>query len=155
MRDFTIALTLTIALAGCAAAAPQSAALSSASKPVSPTAPQLAGTQWRFVALHGQSIPDEVHATLRFDDKGRASGRAGCNSYGGLFLAGGDGALHFEQMLSTKMACLQPAGAMGVERGVMDVLDHTAHARVENAEMTLLDVTGQPLATLKSDNASQ
>jgi putative lipoprotein len=126
-------------LAGCATASPQSA----------PTAPQLAGTQWRFIALHGKPIPDDVHATLRFDGQGHASGRAGCNSYGASFLAGGDGALHFGQMLSTKMACLQPAGATDTEHGVTDALGQTAHARIDNGEMTLLDVTGTVLATLR------
>ena len=150
MRRYAFALAMAIVLTGCAIASPQSTALQSGSpKPVSPTAPQLAGTQWRFVSVHGNAIPDDVHATLRFDDKGHASGRAGCNGYGASLLAGGDGALHFSQILSTRMACLQPAGAMDAERGVMDVLNHTAHARVQNDEMTLLDVTGVPLATLK------
>lgn len=147
MRSFAFAFALTIALAGCASAAPQAPKSASA---IAPTAPQLAGTQWQFVSVHGRPVSDDVHATLRFDDKGRASGRAGCNGYGASFLAGGDGALHFGQMLSTKMACLQPPGAMDTERGVMDALSHTAHARVQNGEMTLLDVTGAPLATLKS-----
>ncbi|MGH8213204.1 MAG: META domain-containing protein [Rhodanobacteraceae bacterium] len=141
MRPFAFVLAVTLVLAGCATASPQSA---------TPAAPGLAGTQWRFVALHGKPIPGDVHATLRFDDEGRASGRAGCNSYGASFLAGGDGALHFGQMLSTKMACLQPTGAMETESGVMDALGHTAHARVGNGEMTLLDVTGTALATLQA-----
>ncbi|HJU07247.1 MAG TPA: META domain-containing protein [Rhodanobacteraceae bacterium] len=146
MRTFAFALGLILSLGGCATAAPQA----TPSSAVAPTAPQLAGTQWRFVSVQGKSIPDDVHATLRFDDKGRASGRAGCNSYGASFLAGGDGALHFGQMLSTKMACLQPAGAMETERGVMDALSRTAHARVQNGEMTLLDVTGTAVAALKA-----
>jgi heat shock protein HslJ len=148
MRPFAFALASILSLGGCATAAPQA----TSSSIVAPTAPQLAGTQWRFVSVHGQAIPDDVHATLRFDDKGHASGRAGCNSYGASFLAGGDGALHFGQMLSTKMACLQPAGAMGAERGVMDALSRTAHARVQNGEMTLLDVTGTAVATLQAQH---
>jgi len=150
VRSFAFALALTVALAGCASAAPQTPIPSSAA---TAAAPQLAGTQWQFVELHGKAIPDGVRATLRFDDKGRASGRAGCNNYGASFLAGGDSALHFGQMLSTKMACLQPAGAMDTERGVMDALEHTAHARVQNGEMILLDVTGAQLAVLKSQTS--
>ena len=148
MRPFAFLLAVTMVLAGCATARPQVAG--PASPQSAPTAPQLAGTQWRFVALHGKPIPDDVHATLRFDEQGHASGRAGCNSYGASFLAGGDGALHFGQMLSTKMACLKPAGAMETERGVMDALGQSAHARVGNGEMTLLDVTGAVLATLRN-----
>jgi putative lipoprotein len=140
MRAFVFMLAAMMILTGCASAASQASA---------PAAPQLSGTQWSFVALHGTPIPQDVHATLRFDDQGHASGRAGCNGYGASFLAGGDGALHFGQMLSTKMACLQPAGAMDTERGVMDVLGHTAHARIQKGEMTLLDVTGASLATLR------
>ncbi len=141
MRPLALLFAVMLVLAGCATAAPHAAA---------PTGSQLAGTQWRFVSVQGKSIPDDVHATLRFDDKGRASGRAGCNSYGASFLAGGDGALHFEQMLSTKMACLQPAGAMDTERGVMDALSRTAHARVQKDKMILLDVTGAAVATLRA-----
>ncbi|HEY3520657.1 MAG TPA: META domain-containing protein [Rhodanobacteraceae bacterium] len=149
MRPFAFVLAMTMVLAGCATARPQAAEPASP-QAAAPVAPQLAGTQWRFVALHGKPIPADVHAILRFDGQGRASGRAGCNSFGASFLAGGDGALHFGQMLSTKMACLQPAGAMETERGVMDALGQTAHAQIGNGEMTLLDVTGTALATLQA-----
>ena len=141
MRLFAFALAVTMALAGCAVAAPQS-------NP--PTAPHLEGTQWRFVTLRGKSIPDAVHATLRFDDQGRVSGRGGCNSYGGSFASGNDGALHFGQMMSTRMACLQPAGAMETEQGVLRALNDTVHVRVQGGGMTLLDVSGTALATLRA-----
>ena len=148
VRLIAFAFAMAMVLAGCATAAQRSSA--PAPQASAPSAPQLAGTEWRFASLHGRPVPEDVHATLRFDDQGHASGRAGCNSYGASFLAGGDGALHFEQMLSTKMACLQPAGAMDTERGVMDALGHTAHARVVRGEMTLLDVTGAAVATLQA-----
>ncbi len=146
MRPLALMLAMTMVLAGCATAAPPTASSPSAS---APAAPQLAGTQWRFVAVQGAPVPHGVRATMRFDNGGRVSGNAGCNSFGASFLAEGDGSLHFGQVLSTKMACLQPEGAMETERRVMDALAHTAHARVENGEMTLLDVTGAVLATLQ------
>ena len=149
MRPLAFVLAMTMVLAGCATARPQAAEPASPQS-VAPAAPQLAGTQWRFISVQGKSIPGDVHATLRFDDKGHVSGRAGCNSYGASFLAGGDGALHFGQMLSTKMACLQPAGAMDTERGVMDALSRTAHARMQNGEMMLLDIAGTMVATLQA-----
>ncbi|MBS0432874.1 MAG: META domain-containing protein [Proteobacteria bacterium] len=140
MRLVAFALAAAIILSGCASAAPQGGT----------PAPQLAGTQWRFVALHGEKIPEDIQATLRFDDKGRASGNGGCNHYGGTYLAGNDDALHFGEMISTRMACLQPAGAMETERGVLDALSHTAHARLQDGGMTLLDVAGTELATLQA-----
>lgn len=141
MRLSSLWLASAIVLGGCASASPASAPS---------TAVQLAGTQWHFVALRDKPIPDGVHATLRFDDRGRVSGRGGCNSYGGTFLSGNDGTLHFGQMMSTRMACLQPAGAMETEHGVLQALNDTAHARVQDGGMTLLDVTGTALATLRA-----
>lgn len=141
MRLSSVLLASAIVLGGCASAAPSSAPS---------TVVQLSGTRWHFVALRDKPIPDGVHATLRFDDRGRVSGRGGCNNYGGTFLSGNDGTLHFGQMMSTRMACLQPAGAMETERGVMQALNDTAHARVQGGEMTLLDVTGTALATLQA-----
>ena len=107
------------------------------------------------ISSHGGSGSTTIDSQLQaLEEKGavRTLARPNLVAISGQkasFLAGGDGALHFGQMLSTKMACLQPAGAMETERGVMDTLGQTAHARIDNGEMTLLDVTGAALATLQ------
>lgn len=142
-------------LCGCAAQAtrntePAAAAPSAASAGMPPAAgaTNLVDTEWRFVEVAGAPVPDGVVATLRLRD-GRASGKAGCNTYGARYHVAADGSAGFTQTLSTRMACLQPAGAMRVERGVFDALEHTARIRRDADALVLLDASGKPLAKLQ------
>ncbi|MGN6729522.1 MAG: META domain-containing protein [Rhodanobacteraceae bacterium] len=114
----------------------------------SPDALQLAGTQWKFVKLDGHDVPSGVNATLNFERNGHVSGHAGCNGYGGPWEAS-NGTLHFGGMLSTKMACLQPAGAMEAERGVFAAFRATDHARMQGDDLVLMNASGAALATLR------
>ena len=143
-----LTLLLAVALSACAGAfaATQDPAVGP------PDALQLAGTQWRFVKLDGRDVPTGVKATLRLESNGHASGRAGCNSYGGPWTAS-NGALNFGGMLSTKMACLEPAGTMSTEREVFAALRATARARMQGQELVLLDAKGAALAILKAQGA--
>src|SRR5690348_4303018 len=84
---------------------------------------------------------------------GRASGKAGCNAYGASWEMHADGREKFGAAMSTKMACLTPAGAMRVERGVLDALQHTARLRRDGGTLVLLDASGKPLAKLAPDDA--
>lgn len=107
----------------------------------------LDGTNWKFVEVAGTAVPADVTATLRLKD-GRASGKAGCNAYGASYQIAADGTAHFKQGMSTKMACLQPAGAMQVEHGVFQALQHTVRVERDGANLSLLDAAGKPLAKL-------
>jgi len=107
----------------------------------------LRGTDWRFVDVERTRVPDGVVATLHLRD-GRASGKAGCNSYGASWDVSAEGGIRFGQTMATKMACMTPAGAMQVERGVFDVLTRAVQVRREGENLILLDASGQPLATL-------
>jgi heat shock protein HslJ len=49
-------------------------------------------------------VPLNASITITFED-GQASGQAACNSYGGAYDAGDDGALSFEGFAVTEMAC--------------------------------------------------
>lgn len=156
MRKIPLLLALTVALGGCA--------VSSAHNPADPAPPsataapsspntatlQLANTHWQFVAVNGNAVPSGVKATLAFDASGHASGHAGCNSYGASYQSGADGSLRFGGVLSTKMACLQPDGAMLTERGVFNALRDTAKARRNGSSLTLTGASGSTLATLNS-----
>jgi heat shock protein HslJ len=86
-------------------------------------------------------------ATMRLKD-GRASGRAGCNAYGAKYHVDPDGKAGFTQSLSTRMACLKPAGAMQVERGVFDAFRQTAKVAIVNGDLLMLDAAGNLLARL-------
>jgi heat shock protein HslJ len=147
MRTRALVVVLAVALSACAMAARQDQA-------PSPDALQLAGTHWRFVTVDGHDVPPAVKATLVFESDGHVSGHAGCNGYGGPWMAG-SGTLHFGGMISTKMACLQPAGAMATERNVFAALRETAQARLQGHSLVLLDAEGAPLATLEPQPASQ
>lgn len=143
MRPIAFAFAVTLFLAACASAAPRAPA---------PGPLQLAGTQWKFVKVDGHDVPPAVKATLVFESNGHVSGHAGCNSYGGPWTAS-NGALNFGGMLSTKMACLEPAGAMSTEREVFAALRDTARARMQGQELVLLDANGAALATLQAQGA--
>lgn len=148
MRTRVLIVILAVALSACAVAGQRRPAT------LSPNALQLADTQWRFVKVGGHDVPSGVNATLKFESNGHVSGHAGCNGYGGPWEAS-NGALHFGGMISTKMACLQPAGAMQAERGVFEALRETASARTQDQQLILLDANGAALATLQARGGSQ
>lgn len=150
MRPIPTMLVAALAITGCAAQAARDPAPPPAASAAAPAATQanLDGTEWRFVEVNGAAVPNGVTATLRLHGS-RASGRTGCNAYGASFETAADGSAKFSQAMSTKMACLTPAGAMNVERGVLDALRHTARIERQGDSLTLLDASGKPLAKLQ------
>ena len=154
MIGFAVAAAM---LCGCAAQGARGPALASAPAAASSSATgtemaKLEGTAWRFVEVVGTPVPNGVHATLHLRD-GRASGKAGCNAYGASWEMHADGRAKFGAAMSTKMACLTPAGAMRVERGVLDALQHPVHLRRNGGTLVLLDASGKPLAKLAPEDA--
>ncbi|MGH8214886.1 MAG: META domain-containing protein [Rhodanobacteraceae bacterium] len=113
----------------------------------------LDGTEWRFVDVAGIPVPAAVRATLRIRGH-RISGRSGCNSFGAKYLVAPDGEGSFSQIMSTKMACVAPAGAMDVEHRIFGALPHVSKMVVRDGELVLLDVGGQPLARLEPAGGS-
>ena len=152
MRPISVILMAALAVTGCAAQAardpvPQAASPASSTVSSVPTAASLDGSEWRFVELHGAPVPAGVKATLRFRG-GRAAGRAGCNAYGARYQIAADGSAKFTQTLSTKMACLQPVGAMQVEQGVFNAFRRVAKVAIVDGDLLMLDADGKPLAKL-------
>lgn len=148
---FLIAAAL--AVCGCSAHAardPAAPPAADGSAGASPTVNKLDGTAWRFVEVEGIAVPVAVTATLRFN-AGHASGKAGCNAYGATYQIAADGTAHFKRGMSTKMACMQPAGVMQVEHGVFSALGATAKVAIDNGELVLLDAAGKPVAKLARD----
>jgi heat shock protein HslJ len=143
-------LMAALAVTGCAAhAARDPAPAGSAAAPAAATTQaNLDGTEWRFVEVNGAAVPKGVKATLRLHD-GRGSGRTGCNAFGASFETAADGSAKFGQVMSTKMACLTPAGAMQVEHDVLDALRHTARIERQGDSLTLLGASGKLLAKLQ------
>jgi heat shock protein HslJ len=143
MKSMILLATAALALCGCSAHAARDPAPAVAAN----VNAALDGTNWKFVEVAGAAVPANVIATLRLKD-GRAFGKAGCNAYGASYQIAADGTAHFKQGMSTKMACLQPAGVMRVEHGVFQALQHTVRVERSGANLTLFDAVGKPLATL-------
>jgi heat shock protein HslJ len=154
MRPIPVVLMVALVVTGCAAQAardpepiPRAPAAAASSVPSSANLAGLDGSEWRFVELDGQPVPAGVNATLRLHG-GRAAGKAGCNAYGARYQIAADGGAKFEQTLSTRMACLQPAGVMHVEQGVFNAFRNTAKVAIVNGDLVMLDAAGKPLAKL-------
>lgn len=87
-----LALSVLIALAGCAA-------------PPAPLA-DLSGTSWRVVAVNGRAVPVSGDYSVRFE-RGGVGARFGCNSMGGQYRISG-GTLIVSNLASTLMGCPEP-----------------------------------------------
>jgi len=83
----------------------------------------LEGNEWTLdrasISSLSAGAPPDASVTIAFD-KGRASGKAACNSYGGGYQAGNDGSLSFGTFALTMMACAEPL--MSLESAYMDAL---------------------------------
>jgi heat shock protein HslJ len=156
MRPIPVMLVAALTVVGCSAqAARDPAPVSSAASSSAPSSTALASlndSEWRFVELDGQPVPAGINATLRLHD-GRAAGKAGCNAYGARYHVAAEGSAEFKQTLSTKMACLQPAGVMHVEQGVFNAFRHTAKVEIIGGELVMLNAAGKPLAKLAPTNS--
>ncbi len=157
MRQILFVLLAGIGVAGCSAqtvhSAAQTATGSSAAASDADLANSLRGTSWHFTEVEGTAVPEGVTATLHLRGN-RASGKAGCNAYGASWQLSAGGGTKFGQTMSTKMACLEPAGAMQVERAVFDALQRATRLRRKGDNLVLLDASGQRLAILAPEGSS-
>ena len=73
-----------------------------------PAAPSLTGTEWRLEALGDSAVMERSQATLTFPEAGRVAGNGSCNRFFGSVRIT-QGHIGFDQVGSTKMACMGPA----------------------------------------------
>lgn len=125
------------------AAAPPAASAQEASEMMA----KLDDTEWRFVEVDGASVPPDVTATMRLRGS-HASGKAGCNTYGARYHIAADGSASFKKAMSTRMACVTPAGAMQVEHRVFSAFQHVAKVEMQGGDLVLLNADGKTLAKL-------
>jgi heat shock protein HslJ len=92
-----LAIAAMFASAGCASAPPMPAPIT-----------ELAGTNWRVVAIDGRPIPAAGDYSMRFDSTGGVGARFGCNHMGGQYRLAGD-ILTVNNLASTLMGCPEPA----------------------------------------------
>jgi heat shock protein HslJ len=105
----------------------------------------LPGKEWKLVALSDQGKPvagaDRVGATLRFEEKGQAGGRNGCNGYGGDFTATDGGSLRFGPLMQTQIACDEPAAT--VEAVFMRLLTAASRWEVQAGMLRITSADGR------------
>jgi heat shock protein HslJ len=65
-------------------------------------------TSWSLSGLHSQSVLPDRQVTIHFEN-GRVYGTDGCNKYSASFTATHDKFKVDENIVSTKMACPEPA----------------------------------------------
>lgn len=138
MPDRIVRKLLTVlALLGLAACHP-AATGAAAADPASSATP--AGREWRLVELGGRPAgtgAGDRAATLRLEE-GRASGFAGCNSFGGGYLMAGNN-LVMPTLAATRMACAQ---GMELERDYLAALEATRTFRLTPQGLELLGESG-------------
>lgn len=105
----------------------------------------LAGTSWTATSINNgkggvASVVQGAIVTLQFEAGGRASGSAGCNSFGGGYTADGS-SLRFQPMATTRKMCAVP-GVMEQEAAYLNALGTVATARVEGDRLELRTAAG-------------
>ena len=105
----------------------------------------LAGTEWRLVSFgpagNEASLVAGTTVTLKFGEDGRASGSAGCNSYGGTYQVRGDN-ISFGRLISTKRACLDQ-NANQQESRFLSALEAANRFRLSSNRLTILSDRGR------------
>jgi heat shock protein HslJ len=112
----------------------------------------LAGTSWQVLMVNnGQqavvSLLAGTELTLVFDDTGRVSGSAGCNTLTGSYTVDGT-TLTVGQLASTEMMCMDPAGVMEQEAHYLAALGTVSTYRREGNRLELRAVDGAMAVSL-------
>lgn len=105
----------------------------------------LAGSEWRVLAIAGETVPEGVAPIIQFRSDGDLTGTGGCNRFTGTYAVDG-GNLVVSPLAATRMACPEPA--MAIESRLFATLaDVTAFAR-DRADMVLSGADDTPLLVL-------
>ena len=102
----------------------------------------LDGTSWQLSSIGGMPPVAGTTVTLVFES-GQASGNSGCNSFGGEYNVSGD-KLEFKQMMSTLMACADPA-AVEQESIFMQFLGDAQRFEVADGQLQIFRSDGDAL----------
>ena len=112
----------------------------------SPSPIDLQGTTWRAIRIDDAAPVVAAEPTIQFDGN-QAGGTTGCNSYGGAFELGADGAFKLASMVMTEMACDEPRGAQ--EGRVLDILSHADRLQIIGGQLRISGPSGS--VTLAED----
>lgn len=100
-------------------------------------------TAWSLSSIDGAAPLTGTAQTLAFAD-GKVSGSGGCNSYGGAYSLGGDG-IRISEIVSTLMACMDPAGLMDQESAFLNSLMNAQTYKLEGNSLQIRTSDGRTL----------
>lgn len=96
----------------------------------------LEGAEWELLSINGVAPIEGSAITLRFQD-GRVQGSSGCNTYGGDYTQGDDGAFQAGPIAVTEMACLDREGVMDQEINYLRILQGASKISRDGDELTI------------------
>ncbi len=96
----------------------------------------LEGAVWELLSINGVAPIEGTEITLRFQD-GRVEGSSGCNTYGGDYSLGDDGAFQAGPIAVTEMACLDREGVMDQEINYLRILQGASKFTEDGDELTI------------------
>lgn len=102
----------------------------------------LDGAEWVLISLNGGSLVTGSNITLAFAE-GQAGGFAGCNHYGGPYMATSTGAITISEIAITAQACLEPEGVMQQEGAYQEALLSAAAYRMVDDHLEITNASGK------------
>lgn len=118
--------------------------------PAPETANGVVGPVWVAEDIAGAGIIDDSRVTLQLGADGQASGRGGCNGFGGTYTLAGD-TLRFGPLISTQMACVE--ALMTQERRYFDMLAGALrHALADDGALLLTAADGRQILFRRADD---
>lgn len=119
--------------------------------------PGLAGSHWDVISVNNgnQAVVTLItgtSATLNFGTDNNVSGNGGCNSFGGPYESA-DGNLKIGPLVSTMMACMEPAGLSEQEQQYLAALEKAATYEISGDTLTIRDAEGAMQVVAKVSTA--
>ena len=116
--------------------------------PIEPAS--LTGTNWMLTSYNNgkggmQSLVIGSEITANFDEDGRMSGSAGCNTYNASYEATED-TISIGVIASTEMACMDPEGVMDQEVLYLAALQNAAVYTIRDDRLEIRDQDGAGVA---------
>jgi heat shock protein HslJ len=109
------------------------------------------GVVWSVDSFYeGQETIDELiwgtEITLTLGEDGQLNGSGGCNNYSGSYEIDGD-AITIGPLVTTRMACQEPAGVMEQESAYLTALASAASYSTDRDNMEFTDSDGTTVVT--------
>jgi heat shock protein HslJ len=107
----------------------------------------LAGTSWTVNSYNNGrqavvGVLADTTLTILFGESGQISGAGGCNNYSGSYKSDGAGSIEIGPLVSTMMACADPAGVMDQETQFLAALQAATVYRLDGSTLELRDGDG-------------